>query len=440
MRMLPRSARGTWLLSVMAWTGLCAATWHVLPARPRLVLHGVFTPMLFSSDSRMLLAFDADGDGRFSFRFFDTDTGQAAPRAPVFNSLDKLDVGFSADGHWLSIEAFARGTPRVQSLWDSTKGEFAIPSVGGGAENAIFSPTEPIMAWPGFFYQGLPSRVRLVKVPSLEILVELCAAYFPMAFSTDGRLLAAASYDPDSHLPDKVVVWDVATGQVLIDFRVSLVSLRKLEFSPDSRRLFAAVEATHSSDLSLSVASPDVVVWDVPLRRELRRLAGKRLVSANLPHLFITAEPGKIRCYDTETADEMYSVDLEMDDTVQFSVSAAGQWVVAPRYSMSGLDRFLNWVRKMGVPLLGTSTFRPGIRLLDVNTGKQVSEIASVTRHVLSPDGRTLAVSTDSNSTELWDIPPRKPLTWFALAAAVLAPALAGLAWRRSRRLRREVA
>jgi hypothetical protein len=40
----------------------------------------------------------------------------------------------------------------------------------------------------------------------------------------------------------------------------------------------------------------------------------------------------------------------------------------------------------------------------------------------------------------IWDIPRRKPLTWLALTAAVLALPLAGLAWRRSRRLRREVA
>jgi hypothetical protein len=67
----------------------------------------------------------------------------------------------------------------------------------------------------------------------------------------------------------------------------------------------------------------------------------------------------------------------------------------------------------------------------------------SATRDVgWAPDGGSLAVQdqADPNLWHIWDMPPRKPLPWFALAAAVLALPLAGLAWRRSRRLRREVA
>jgi hypothetical protein len=58
----------------------------------------------------------------------------------------------------------------------------------------------------------------------------------------------------------------------------------------------------------------------------------------------------------------------------------------------------------------------------------------------LAPDGRMAINARQDGQLEFWDIPPRKPLTWFALAAAVLALPLAGLAWRRSRRLRREAA
>ena len=48
--------------------------------------------------------------------------------------------------------------------------------------------------------------------------------------------------------------------------------------------------------------------------------------------------------------------------------------------------------------------------------------------------------ASQDGQLEFWDIPPRKSLTWFALSAAVLALPPAGLAWRRSRRLRRETA
>jgi hypothetical protein len=59
-----------------------------------------------------------------------------------------------------------------------------------------------------------------------------------------------------------------------------------------------------------------------------------------------------------------------------------------------------------------------------------------------APDGRSLAVQdkVDPNMWYIWDIPPRKPLRRFALASAILALPLAGLAWRRSRRLRRGAA
>jgi hypothetical protein len=50
------------------------------------------------------------------------------------------------------------------------------------------------------------------------------------------------------------------------------------------------------------------------------------------------------------------------------------------------------------------------------------------------------AVRRDDGVVDIFELPPRKPLTWFVLAAAVLALPFAGLAWRRSRRLRREVA
>src|SRR5262245_41339527 len=37
MRLLPRTARGTWLLAGAVWLAGCAVVWWVLPARPRAV-------------------------------------------------------------------------------------------------------------------------------------------------------------------------------------------------------------------------------------------------------------------------------------------------------------------------------------------------------------------------------------------------------------------
>jgi hypothetical protein len=55
-----------------------------------------------------------------------------------------------------------------------------------------------------------------------------------------------------------------------------------------------------------------------------------------------------------------------------------------------------------------------------------------------SPGCETLAIfkSGLNNSWEIWDVPPRKSLTWFVAGAAFLALLIALLAWRRTRKLR----
>jgi hypothetical protein len=55
-----------------------------------------------------------------------------------------------------------------------------------------------------------------------------------------------------------------------------------------------------------------------------------------------------------------------------------------------------------------------------------------------SPTGETLAIfqSGSNNSWQIWDIPPRKSLTWFTAGAALLALPIAVIARRRVRKLR----
>ncbi|HEY1375469.1 MAG TPA: hypothetical protein VGF55_01685, partial [Gemmataceae bacterium] len=51
----------------------------------------------------------------------------------------------------------------------------------------------------------------------------------------------------------------------------------------------------------------------------------------------------------------------------------------------------------------------------------------------LSPDGRTLVNASRNGQLECWDVPPRKPLTWFVAAACVWAVPVLWLARRRTR-------
>jgi len=77
--------------------------------------------------------------------------------------------------------------------------------------------------------------------------------------------------------------------------------------------------------------------------------------------------------------------------------------------------------------------------ILDLPSNSLLSGIRLETESSLqvSPDGGTLAVSDKSGgSVQFWDVPPRKPLMWFAAWATLLALAIAFFARRRVGTLR----
>jgi hypothetical protein len=89
-------------------------------------------------------------------------------------------------------------------------------------------------------------------------------------------------------------------------------------------------------------------------------------------------------------------------------------------------------------------------RLFDVHTHRVIGEIRSQGLPLgsdfgrlpsmnvrWSADGKLGAVhESGTHEFSIWDIPPRKSLTWFAAGAAILALPIAFVAWRRTRKLR----
>jgi hypothetical protein len=75
--------------------------------------------------------------------------------------------------------------------------------------------------------------------------------------------------------------------------------------------------------------------------------------------------------------------------------------------------------------------------VFDAKTGHEIAQIPDSPNNVhWSPDGRTAAFlrnTSAARSVSVWDIPPRKSLTWFAIGAVILALPIAFFAWLRCR-------
>jgi hypothetical protein len=104
-----------------------------------------------------------------------------------------------------------------------------------------------------------------------------------------------------------------------------------------------------------------------------------------------------------------------------------------------GLDVAWTWLSDHHLP--GPKPNRFNVDLFDAETGRRAQSLPSL-RTFFAPDGRSIISMRDQSPTvlELWDVPPRKPLTWFAAAAGGLALPLAGWAGYWSRRLRQKAA
>src|SRR5262249_53090380 len=95
----------------------------------------------------------------------------------------------------------------------------------------------------------------------------------PLAFTPDGRVLAAGvAHPPSDTVPPrktcKILLWELATGQELTTLVVPRATLAA--FTPDGGRLATAYGVTYRS----SLGGPELHLWDVATGRELRRWQG----------------------------------------------------------------------------------------------------------------------------------------------------------------------
>ncbi|HEV3259802.1 MAG TPA: WD40 repeat domain-containing protein [Gemmataceae bacterium] len=239
-----------------------------------------------------------------------------------------------------------------------------------------------------------------------------------VAFSPDGKRLAAASYDRKIHL------WDPATGKEVLQLVGHQDRVYSVAFSPDGKRLASA-----SMDRT-------VRLWDAATGKEIRLLTGHEntvLSVAFSPDGKVLASgsvDGTVRLWRAETGTEAQCLRGHSGQvgSVAFSpdgkVLASGSMDCTVRLWQTATGKALYQIQ--GENPLASVAFAPdgktgasggSIRLWSVATGRQLQWFAAHNNYVngvaFSPDGRTLATGNHAGLF-LWEAATGKKCCRFA--------------------------
>ena len=242
-----------------------------------------------------------------------------------------------------------------------------------------FSPNGKMLAIGGY-YDG---AVRLWDVSKRKWAASFKghrSTVWAVAFSPDGKTLASASGDGNLHL------WDIATGKERAKHKANGNWVMAVAYSADGKTLASGGEDS------------EVVLWDAAAGKPRQRLAGHdnavdRLVfSADGKLLASSSRDGTSRIWDV--------------------ASGKGVGVLPAVGTFSPDGRF--WI--------AYTYGRGNLVIWDIQTGvqrvriKRPEHLFDPVSMVVSPDGKTLAVRSDSERIYLWDLdrllpaePKKKP-------------------------------
>ena len=443
MRLLPRTPRGTWLSAAAIWLAGCAVIWFVLPARPRVVIPEAGPCRGFSTDGRLAfgrawgtcrpypkytprLAGSPRPDG--PYRVWDVRTGTClASQTVSYGSI----YNFAPDG--LTAVLMLGGNEQRAELIDLITGRREDLPHSAFTGKVRFTEDGRFLLFEVGYWD--PDPVTIWWDRATRQIVGRCPGLVPVAVAPESHWLTKEPAGVDDW-PASLVIRAPISGRELA--RLPRARRTHAEFSTDGSYLLLHTEETTDvietatgrecarltwtsavmippgSHVSVAVVERDGEMWLE--RRDL--WTGLPLLRMSLSEM-IPATPSPI----------VYPVPHR--DWILFQYATSKQSLV---------DQLL-----AHVPLI--SQFLPSGRseflLLDATTGRELSRFRHHSWDVVdvSPDGGTLQFAEDEiGSLTFWDLPPRKPLSWFAIAALVWSLPLMWLARRRIRTLASGVA
>jgi WD40 repeat protein len=224
-----------------------------------------------------------------------------------------------------------------------------------------------------------------------------------LAFAPAGKMMATVQGDEQT----AITVWDLATRTRKLEL-TSLTAVSEMAFSPDGR-LLAASTPVVLDPAGIDPTRPAVVVWDAITGKQQHALTfkdesqvGRLAFAPDGKSLAVAITDGAVTFWDPTTGKQRSRVELEL-----------------PKEMVGGVERL---VFTPNLSTAAGAATDQGVRVWDLTTGKQKRSLphpsGQVTCITLAPEGKVLAVGTDRGEgrpgeLKLWNLTTGKErVTW----------------------------
>jgi WD40 repeat protein len=365
---------------------------------PQLGHNMIVTSVAFSPNGKLL----ASGSADHTIKLWDVASGREIRTLSGHNE-GVNSIALSLDGRTLA----SASDDKTIKLWDLASGTDLV-SLGGHTDkvnSVAFSADGRVLA-----SASDDRTIKLWDIASkreLRTLSGRSGAVWSVTFAPDGHLLASGNFD------DTIQLWDVANGHPLRTLRGAYVA-----FSPDGRLLAAA-----------SAYSTGIDLWDVDTGRKLRSFSGQKdnptsvAFSPDGRTLASGSQDKTVRIWDVASGLTVrtFSGHFERVSSVAFSpdgrILASGSddqtiklWDAASGREIRTLTGHSEAVYTVAFSPDGRilASGYETVKLWDAASGRVLHKLTGHAREInavsFSPDGRTLASGSSDQTIKFWNV------------------------------------